>query len=274
MTRRASQSSIAPPTFVYRHLPTLSEPNVCYSPPAPGSSPAPKFDALPPRSSTPIRRSLTFTPTPPSIPVSSHRPPSIMVFDRTETPRKGTVGLSLDMQVDTPPAFMRRTVDPSRSSSPSAHRSRRHRVDSSDSVLRFQFPPKSENVTPMNPKFSVTTSSPDDAYTPTQSQQPTMPSSLSIIVPPSRLQPALFPSSPFGNGTPQFASPPQGGPLHAPTSGVRLGVLCGSGSGIDEHDEDVDMEVDINSPGHLRVPNGFMPVYREAEDFQSNNPSW
>jgi hypothetical protein len=126
----------------------------------------------------------------------------------------------------------------------------------------------------MNPKFSVTTSSPDDAYTPTQSQQPTMPSSLSIIVPASRLQPALFPSSPFGNGTPQFASPPQGGPLHAPTSGVRLGVLCGSGSGIDEHDEDVDMEVDSNSPGHLRVPNGFMPVYREAEVFQSNNPSW
>ncbi len=269
-TRRASQSSIAPPAFASRHMPTFSEPNACYSPLAPGSSPAPKFDALPARSSSPIRRSLTFTPTAASISVFGCRPPSIVVFDRSETPTKNSIGRALDMQVDTPPMSMRRTVDPSRSSSPSAHRSRRPRVDSSDSVLRFQFP-KSLNVTPMNPKFAVTTSSPDDTYTPTQSQQPTLPSSSSIVVPPSRLQPALFPSSPFGNGTPPFATPPQGGPLHAPTSGVRLGVLCGSGN---DEDEDVDMEVDVESPGHLRVPPGFLPVYIEAEGHRSNTACW
>jgi hypothetical protein len=265
--RRASQSNIVAPAFTSRHMPTFSEPSILYSPLPPssdvcGRSPAPQFDALPPRSSTPIRRSLTFTPTSASMASQSdsmqRRPPSIMIFDRSETPTKASLRYGTNMDIDTPPAFLRRNIDPSRSSSPSAHRSRRVRVDSNDSVLRFQFP-KSQNVTPINPKFGgAAGSTPGETATPTQAQQPTM--EPTMLVPPSRLEPALFPSSPFSNGSPPFSSPP---PLHAPTSGVRLGVLCGSGSGIDE-DDDIDMDMNVDAISVSGAANGFLPVYLDA----------
>ncbi|WWC88374.1 uncharacterized protein L201_003285 [Kwoniella dendrophila CBS 6074] len=117
---------------------------------------------------------------------------------------------------------------------------------------------------------------------------------------PPNLQPALFPSSPALIDTPDYPSNnrlshegimngvKRDSQLSAPGSGMRLGELLGSGTGIDEMAEDEDMEMDAEESnegsstehGHAHLQNhyqqkmmGYLPVYLEAEGFRSGDGS-
>lgn len=121
----------------------------------------------------------------------------------------------------------------------------------------------SNNATPTRPPPINTTNLPGNFATPVNSRHHAISPQLlwhaSSLPPP--LAPALFPSSPAVH-TPDFAGHADL-PLTTPHSGLRLGVLLGSG-------DDVEMDDDSTAHGHEALPagTGYLPVFLQAEGFQ------
>lgn len=212
-----------PPAIRPRHVPSRSEPSLAYVPAATIMSQLPSaFDdanededdpdfsslaegrrSFTRRSRSEIRRSLTFIP-----------------------PKGYRASLLASIKERAPDA--RAGVHPYRRSAAAAAAVN---VRVEDSVTRFQFPKMASETGFLEPLVVISeTVQAMDIASPVHAISAQNP-------PPSvGLEPALFPASPRLGVSPDPLTGPEPEPILAPSSGLRLGVLLGSG--VDDDDDD------------------------------------
>lgn len=231
------------------------------------------------RSASPARRSLTFTPT------SAY--PAFLAAPQYQKP----VATASPTLTVTPPRRYRRPVNPTPPSPTMHHPAMGHwRFPASASQASFTAVDAagSSAATPTRRDIATPTKTVKLSQMESHNQCPT-----ALLWPPPNLQPSLFPQSPAGDtpevgrfGRPRSATTTavevdrrgarghkQGfstSHLSPPRSGLRLGVLCGSGNGSGSgSDEDVDMDADQDEINEgmegIGRAMGMLPVYMEDE---------
>ena len=229
-----------PPSLMTLHHSSLSESHTALylataSPVSGRRSASPKLTA---------RKSLTFSP--------DHAGPIIPQQGRFDSPASGSMNFTPSRRLINCTPQHHPAMDKWRFPAPGGTPSRSMSSD-----------------TPVKPRLQINTNAaqlrPHTTHSPKDLPRP------SLLWPPPALGDSLFPSSPAGTPDvdatrrvpPRSTSEPD---VVAPHSGMRLGVLLGSGEGSSEA-MDVDDEVDGDDDSTAHGHGTYLPVFLEAEGF-------